>query len=256
MFGARIRLFGIDIDKLSMAEAIDTLDVWLATPRVQGCRYVVTPNVDHVVQLRRNEEFVKAYEGASLVLADGWPVVSASRLVGKSLPEVVPGSSLIPEWFSTTTRKQIRVFLLGAPPGVADVAANNIRSRWKGVAVVGTYSPRYGFERDERECAEIVQRINDSGAEVVLIGLGAPKQELWVAKHSMLLNAKIALCVGATIDFLAGTKSRAPEWVRDIRLEWAHRLMSEPGRLWRRYAYDALVFPYLTIREFSLRGRR
>ena len=124
--------------------------------------------------------------------------------------------------------------------------------RWPNAKVVGTYSPPLGFERDDAECANICERINAARPDVLMLGLGAPKQELWIAKHHERLQVKAALCIGATIDFLAGEKARAPRWMQKCGVEWLHRLASEPRRLFKRYAHDAWVFPQLIWREWRL----
>jgi N-acetylglucosaminyldiphosphoundecaprenol N-acetyl-beta-D-mannosaminyltransferase len=144
----------------------------------------------------------------------------------------------------------LRVFLLGAAPGVAERAAANIAARWRHVQIVGTLSPPLGFERNPAENEHIFAAIAEVQPDLLVIGFGAPKQELWTQEHAHRLEAKVALCVGATIDFLAGEKRRAPRWMRRLGLEWLHRLASEPGRLAKRYARDAWVFPQLIWRDW------
>ena len=117
---------------------------------------------------------------------------------------------------------------------VAQQAALNIHCRWPAVMVVGTYSPPLGFERDRHENERILARIAEAAPQVLVVGLGAPKQELWVHEHRAQIGAAAALCVGATIDFLAGRKRRAPRWLQRLGLEWCHRMLSEPRRLARR----------------------
>jgi N-acetylglucosaminyldiphosphoundecaprenol N-acetyl-beta-D-mannosaminyltransferase len=187
------------------------------------------------------------------VLADGSPVVVASRLLRRPLPERVAGSDLVPAVFEQANKggeKELRVFLLGAGPGVASRAALAIEQRWPNVEVVGTYSPPLGFENDDNENERILSMIAEAGPELLLVGLGAPKQELWVQRHAPRIQAKAALCVGATIDFLAGEKSRSPVWMRRLGLEWLHRLSTEPSRLAKRYLRDAWIFPQLVWREW------
>jgi len=133
---------------------------------------------------------------------------------------------------------------------VADRAAGNIRQRWPAVEVVGTYSPPVGFERDAAENEAILNRIATARPDVLIVGLGAPKQELWVHQYRGRIAAKVALCVGATIDFLAGERRRAPMWMREAGLEWLYRVALEPRRLAARYAKDALIFPRLVAREW------
>lgn len=245
-----VSLFGMKIDRLRMPEAVARLRGWIDGEETT-CRYVVTPNVDHAVMFAERADLREAYAAASLVLADGFPVVLASRMLRRSLPERVAGSDLAPALFtSSKDGRRLTVFLLGAAPGVADRAARRIEEHWPNVAVVGTYSPPLGFERDDRENDEIVRRVNAVRPDVLVLGLGAPKQELWIARHHARLQAKTALCIGATIDFLAGEKARAPRWMQRCGLEWLHRLASEPKRLFKRYAHDARIFPRLVWNEW------
>lgn len=249
----RVRLFGIEIDAVRMDEAVDRILAWTESPQ-NGCRYVVTPNVDHAVMYQHRDDLRQAYRDAALILADGLPVVLASRLVGKRLPERVAGSDLAPALFTAVSpERKLTVFLLGAASGVGEAAAEKIHACWPNVEVVGTYSPPRGFENDEAENSKILDIISAASPNVLLIGLGAPKQELWVQRHRERLQVPAALCVGATIDFLAGARRRAPIWMRKTGLEWLHRACSEPRRLLTRYARDAWVFPQLVWQE--IRGR-
>lgn len=242
----RVSLFGVEIDALSMPQAIEQLSDWARSP-FDRCRYVVTPNVDHIVMLHRDRQFRRAYRCADLVLTDGWPVLWTSRLMGRPLPGLVPGSDLTPALLaaSSTAPSPLNVFLLGAMPGVAEVAAQNIERRYANVNVSSVLSPPLGFEYDEVECQRIVDRVNEAAPDVLVFGVGAPKQEIWLYRHRNQLRAKVALCVGATIDFLAGEKQRAPKWMRDSGLEWLHRVGCEPQRLLRRYLRDAREFPQI-----------
>lgn len=247
---SRVDLFGATIDVLRMSEALEIVQDWAAAP-FDKCHYVVTPNVDHTVLLQERQDLRDAYRDASLVLADGWPVVAASRLVGKPLPERVPGSDLVPQLMeAASATRPLRVFLLGAAAGVGARAARNIRSQWPGVDIVGVYSPPLGFEKDEDENFKILYLVEQTKPDILVVGLGAPKQELWVHANHDRLKAKVALCVGATIDFLAGEKTRAPRWLQRLGLEWLHRMCSDPRRLVKRYARDAWVFPGIVWREW------
>ena len=252
-------MFGMKIDAVTMTDVIRQLHRWVQYPGT-GCHYVVTPNVDHAVMFQEHAGLQCAYADASFVLVDGFPLLAAARLLGKQIPERVPGSDLVPALFESTNSVdrhdgeqaggQLKVFLLGAAPGVADRAAVNIQRRWTAVKVVGTCSPPLGFEKNPNENQAILQRIADSKPDMVIVGLGAPKQELWVHAHRDRIAAPVALCVGATIDFLAEEKQRAPVWMRRTGLEWLHRLISEPRRLAKRYFRDAWIFPQLVWREW------
>ncbi len=250
-----ITLFGIPIHAMRMSEAVDQILDWCRQPLGEACRYVVTPNVDHTVMYQSHTALRRAYKDAALILADGAPVVLASRLLGKALPERVAGSDLVPALFQQATQSSLassrspaeplRIFLLGAAPGVAERAQVKIENRWAGVQVVGTLSPPIGFEESDDENRRILAAVADVQPDVIVLGLGAPKQELWVHRHADQLQAKVVLCVGATIDFLAGHRRRSPRWMQRTGLEWVHRLASEPGRLAKRYLRDACIFPQL-----------
>jgi N-acetylglucosaminyldiphosphoundecaprenol N-acetyl-beta-D-mannosaminyltransferase len=248
-----IQLFGMDIHVADMQTAAGTVLGWCKSSEPLQCRYVVTPNVDHVVMFQTRADLRATYAAASLVVADGFPVVLASKLLRRPLPERVAGSDLVPAVFdgaSACRDAPLRVFLLGAGPGVAERAADRIHRRWSGVQVVGTYSPPLGFEHETAENAAIVDRVAAAEADLLIIGLGAPKQELWIHQYAALLPVRAALCVGATIDFLAGEKARSPRWMQRVGLEWVHRLVSEPKRLAKRYLRDAWIFPRLVWREW------
>jgi N-acetylglucosaminyldiphosphoundecaprenol N-acetyl-beta-D-mannosaminyltransferase len=250
---ARLELFGVEIDPLRMDQAVAQIGAWVADGDTR-CRFVVTPNVDHVVMLQYHEGLKTAYADAGMVLVDGAPVLWASWLLHRReerLPQRVAGSDLVPALFdSVDEQKPLSVFLLGAAPGVGERAAMNVRRQWPAINVVGTYSPPMGFELDERENEKILDVIEAARPEVLVVGLGAPKQELWVHRNRQRLAAKVALCVGATIDFLAGERSRAPLWMQSAGLEWLYRVASEPRRLAARYAKDAVIFPQLIAQEW------
>ena len=242
-------LFGIKIDAIRMNEAVESLRTWISED-AGVCRYVVTPNVDHTILLQENEDLVKSYDEAHLILADGHPIVWASRLLKQPLPERVAGSELVPAMFDSYNENgKLRVFLLGAQPGVGAIAAANMKKQWPNVETVGVDSPPMGFEKDPEENNYILGRIALCRPDVVVVGLGAPKQEIWVNRHYKQMNAKAALCVGATIDFLAGEQKRAPVWMQKGGVEWLHRMCSQPKRLVKRYAKDAWIFPQLVWRQ-------
>jgi exopolysaccharide biosynthesis WecB/TagA/CpsF family protein len=243
----RIDLFGITIDNVTMAGAVNRVRALLAGA---GRHIVVTPNVDHIVRLSRDEEFRGAYGRASLVVADGMPIVWASRLLGRPLKERVTGSDMVPLVCAAAAEAGYSVYLLGALPGVAEVAIANLKRRFPSLRIAGSYSPPFGFERDAAETRRIIERLNQARPDVLLIGLGPGKQEKWIAQHLDALNIRVALCIGAGIDFLAGNVSRAPRWMQRSGLEWLFRLISEPRRLWRRYLVEDMAFLGLFAREW------
>lgn len=246
----RVRLFGIDIDCVNTSNAIDTVLDWVRGPD-GTMRYVVTPNVQHTMVFQDDAPFREAYAGASLVIADGWPLVWASRLFGDPLPERVTGSDFLPNLFERVSpERPVTLFLLGAAPGIGERAKAAIESRWPGARVLGVYSPPFGFEKDDAENRRILELIAAQNPDLLVVGLGAPKQELWTYRYRGELKTKVALCLGGTIDFLAGTKARAPKWMQSLGLEWVHRAVTEPRRLGRRYAEHAARFPALLFKEW------
>ena len=201
------KLFGISLHRIRMGEAIDLLLNWM----VEGlpCRYVVTPNVDHIVKLQSFPAMQAAYRDASLVVADGWPLVAASRWLRQPLPERIAGSDLVPGLFTAgNTIPGFRVFLLGGAPGVADQAAERIARRWPDVQVVGTASPRQGFESDPEETENLIQAINAAAPHLLIVGLGAPKQEIWLQRHALQIHCAGGDC-GWCDDRFFGWRSKA-----------------------------------------------
>ncbi|MEE9141608.1 MAG: WecB/TagA/CpsF family glycosyltransferase [Gammaproteobacteria bacterium] len=248
----RIRIFDIDIDGITLAQAVARMLAWSNDPTA-ACRSVFTPNLDHIVILAKRPEVRTAYRNASLVVADGWPIVFASRLLGRRLPERVAGSDLVPGVLAEANRsptRPLRTFLLGAAPGVAERAAARIRQRWSSVPVVGCYSPPFGFENDAFENERILETISAAKPDLLIVGFGAPKQELWLHRYRDSIDARVAVAAGGTIDFMAGEQRRAPRWMQKSGLEWLHRMLSDPRRLALRYARDAWEFPWLLWREW------
>ncbi len=246
-------VFGIQIHRLTLDQTVDEMYA-LIDSATHRCPYVVTPNLDHAVQIQSNTLLQEAYASASLVVADGWPLVAVSRFFRDPLPERVAGSDLVPALLKRIHESGGgKVFLLGAEPGVAEIAAGNIREAWKSVQVAGYYSPPFGFEHDEEENESILRQINACQPDFLVVGFGAPKQELWLKRFHHRLDVGVAIAAGATIDFLAGRQTRAPRWVQRARLEWSHRLLTNPQRLARRYAKNAWLFPGLFLKEHRQR---
>ena len=243
----RVQLFGISIDNVTLAEAVQRIDALLDR---RGRHYVVTPNVDHIVRLPRDPAFADAYYRASLIFADGMPIVWASRLLRRPLKGRVTGSDLVPEVCELAARRGASIFFLGTTPPILAEAVRRVTTQWPSLQIVGTYSPPFGFERNTLERLRMISAVNDARPDILFIGLGAPKQELWIANSITQVNVRVALCIGAGIDYLAGAVKRAPRWMQRTGLEWAWRLLQEPGRLWRRYLVEDMQFLGLLAREF------
>lgn len=207
---------------------------------------VFTPNVDHLIKLQRDKDFYETYKKADWILCDSRILFLFSKLLKTPILETIAGSSLFPAFYNYHKENtDIKIFLLGAASGVAAQAMRQINEKVGREIVVGAHSPTYGFENDDEECSGIVEMINTSDANVLLVGLGAPKQENWIVKYKdKLANIKIFFALGATIDFEAGNISRAPMTLQRLGLEWLYRLVNEPKRLWRRYLVEDISFFY------------
>lgn len=243
---SRIKFLNTEVDNLTMNEAVQKIEQLILNKKPS---YVVTPNVDHIVKLESDKEFQEVYKEADLILTDGMPLIWISKLKKNPIKEKVSGSDLFPEVCKLAAYKGYKVFLLGAAEGVAAKAAENLKEKYKGLNVVGTYSPSYGFEKKEHEIQEIIKMINEVKPDILAVGLGAPKQEKFLYNYRKQLNVPISLAIGASIDFEAGNIERAPEWMQHSGLEWFYRLCKEPKRMFKRYLVDdikifKLVFKY------------
>ena len=243
---SRIKFLNTEVDNLTMNEAVQKIEQLILNKKPS---YVVTPNVDHIVKLESDKEFQEVYKEADLILTDGMPLIWISKLKKNPIKEKVSGSDLFPEVCKLAAYKGYKVFLLGAAEGVAAKAAENLKEKYKGLHVVGTYSPSYGFEKKEHEIQEIIKMINEVKPDILAVGLGAPKQEKFLYNYRKQLNVPISLAIGASIDFEAGNIERAPEWMQHSGLEWFYRLCKEPKRMFKRYLVDdmkifKLVFKY------------
>ncbi|MBK1813886.1 WecB/TagA/CpsF family glycosyltransferase [Clostridium sp. YIM B02505] len=233
----RISLLNTVVDNLDLNEALDEIVKLVNNKRYN---YVVTPNVDHIIQLERDKEFREVYDNADLILTDGMPLIWISKLKKTPIKEKVSGSDLFPEVCSLSAKKGYSIFLLGAAEGVAAKAASNLMEKYEGLNICGTYSPCYGFEKDDEEIKKIIAMINEKKPDILAVGLGAPKQEKFIYKYREQLKVPVSLAIGASIDFEAGNIKRAPKWMQKSGLEWFYRLMKEPKRMFKRYIIDDL----------------
>lgn len=225
----------IYIDNLTMSEAIDELDKFVS----EGNKgYVVTPNVDHIVKLEYDEKLNNVYKEASFVFADGKPIVSISRKYKMPLKEKVSGSDLFPLLCERAASKNYTMYFLGAGEGVAQKAAENLIDKYEGLKVVGTFSPKFDFENDEEYISKMIHDINLLKPDILIVGLGCPKQEYFIYDYYKEIDSKLFLGLGASIDFEAGNVKRAPKWMQKIGLEWFYRFLKEPRRMFKRYFVD------------------
>lgn len=207
---------------------------------------LITPNVDHLVKLQKDKEFYNVYQQAEWVICDSKILYLLSKLLKNPLPEAIPGSSFFTAFYEYHKNDpDCKIFLLGAAEGVAVKAMERINQKVGRNIVVGAHSPSYGFEKNETECEELIKIVNESGANVLLVGVGAPKQEKWIMKYrDRMPGVDIFMGLGATIDFEAGTLKRAPIFWQKIGMEWLYRCLKEPKRLFKRYFIDDMQFFY------------
>ncbi|MCO6437402.1 MAG: WecB/TagA/CpsF family glycosyltransferase [Phycisphaerae bacterium] len=248
-----VSLFGIPFWAIRFEE---TLDALVELARGDEPSYVVTANVDHVVRFERRPEVRYLYLDADMVVADGMPLIWASKLVGRRLPQRVAGSDLFPALSARAAREGLSVFLLGGDPGTADRSAAILRARHPSLRIAGTYCPPMGFEKDADENGRIIEMIRAADVDILFVGLGSPKQEKWIAAHRNDYRARLSVGVGISFSFLCGDVVRAPRWLQRLGLEWAHRMFQEPGRLWRRYLVDDSRFAWLVLREMFKRSKQ
>lgn len=211
----------------------------------------ITPNVDHLVKLQKDREFYEVYQDADWVVCDSKIVSLASKFLGMPIKEVIPGSSFFTDFYLYHKENEnVKIFLLGAAEGVALQAMQNINTKVGREIVVGAHSPSFGFEKNESECEEIIRLINSTEANVLLVGVGAPKQEKWIAKYKdQFSNVKLFMALGATIDFEAGNIKRAPKILQKLAMEWLYRMCVDPKRLVKRYLVDDLPFFYYILKQ-------
>ncbi len=242
MIHKRVNILNIPIDNISMRELLE---------RLRAGGVVFTPNVDHLIKLQKDREFYHVYQNADYRVCDSQLILFASHFLGQPIREKISGSDLFPAFYQYYGNdRAVKIFLLGGLEGVAERARSNINNKVRRNMVVDTYSPPFGFEHDPVECKKIINLINSSEANVLAVGVGAPKQEKWIDLHRhSLTKISTFFAIGATIDFEAGKIKRAPVWMSSAGLEWLYRLISEPGRLWKRYLVEDLSFFILILRQ-------
>jgi N-acetylglucosaminyldiphosphoundecaprenol N-acetyl-beta-D-mannosaminyltransferase len=239
----RLRIGHLWVDALTFGEALRQIES-LVDRGLGGAVY--TPNVDHIVKAESNGAFRRAYEHVSLSLADGMPLVWVGRLLGCRLPERVAGSDLLLPLMKRAAFRRWRVYLLGGAPGSAETAARVLAEKY-GVTVVGWDDCRIAGDGTDVGGHDSAARVRAAKPDLILVGLGPPKQELWIHRTAGLVCPSVALGIGAGLDFLAGRHKRAPRWMAQSGFEWAFRLLLEPRRLWRRYLVESPRFLWVVL---------
>ncbi len=242
-------ILGVRVDRLTQRQTLDLiiniLDRFRADNQQAGCQQVVTVNPEFVMLARRNPSFLQAINQAALVVPDGIGIVLALRYLRHPTPERVTGVDTVVALARRCAAQNYRLYLLGAAPGVAEIAAARLQELAPGLQIAGTYA---GSPAPSEEDG-LIERIHAAQADVLYVAYGAPAQDLWIARNLARLPVAVAMGVGGSFDFLAGRQRRAPECMQRMGLEWLYRLYREPWR-WRRM----LALPRFAI-QVVLKGR-
>lgn len=238
----RIDVLGVGFDNVTMAEAVARGAALLDEP---GCHYVVTPNPEIVEVCRENPAAMQAVNGADLVLPDGIGVVKGAAMLGTPLKEKTPGIEFAAGLMGKMAETGKSLYLLGAKPGVAEAAAERLQAQYPGLKIAGTHDGYF------KEDTPVVEAIRESGADCVFVCLGAPKQELWMAKNGPATGAHVLCGLGGSLDVFAGTVERAPKFWSDHGLEWFYRLCKEPKRIGRM-----MKLPLFLVHVRQEKGKR
>lgn len=248
---------GIPVDNLDMPQTVERI-IHLAGQRDGRARLVSTLNVDFLVNAlgtrfrrARHPELLDVLRNSDVVTADGFPILWLSRIVGKPLQERVCGSDLVPVLARRASEERLSIFLLGGAEGVARRAADILQAENPGLSIAGTAAPFVqiagpGLAKCIADDDALVAQINASGADILLLGLGNPKQELWFNRNRNRLRVPVSIGVGGSFEFITGGVRRAPRWVQRSNLEWAYRILQDPVRLWRRYARGMIKLSVLS----------
>lgn len=221
-----VNILGVNVDKLTFDETLEKATELLKS---EGASAVFTPNPEIIMMAKQDSEMRDILNNADICTADGIGVVYGSKILGDAVPERVPGFDLACALLERISKTGEGVFLFGAKPGVAEIAKQKLEEKYTGIIVSGTHD---GYFKPEDEDG-IVEKINASGAKLLLVCLGAPKQEKWIAKYQSRLKVNLCMGVGGTLDVLAGTAKRAPKIFIKLNLEWAYRVFKNPSRLGR-----------------------
>lgn len=239
------KLLNTWVNNLNMEETVAAVEQMIASDRKA---YVVAINVDVVMKIEEDPYLKKVVDEADLVLVDGKPLVWISRLHGNPVKAKISGSDLVPVLCRKAAEKGYRIFILGGKDGVAKAAETKLQQIYPKIQIAGVYAPPFGFEKDAEELNHINRMITDAHPDILITCFGCPKQEKWIYENIDKYDAKVSVCAGATVDFLAGTVKRAPKWMSDHGLEWLYRFMQEPRRLFKRYFIDDIQILKLIVK--------
>ena len=223
------------VNNVNMDEAIHAIEDMIASEKKS---YIVAINVDVVMKIE-NDSYLKGItDHADMVLVDGKPLEWIAKWHKRPIKAKISGSDLVPLLCERAAEKGYSIFIIGGKDGIAEKAQVNLERDLPGIKIVGTYAPPFGFEKDERELKKINEMISNAHPDILIACFGCPKQEKWIYENYQKYDAKVSVCAGATVDFLAGNVNRAPKWMSDHGLEWFYRFLQEPKRMFKRYFID------------------
>ncbi len=223
------------INNLTMPETIDKIEKMISS---KNKSYVVAVNVDVIMKIENDPYLKEIVDNADMVLVDGKPLVWISKMYGRPLKAKISGSDLVPLLCDVAAQKGYPIFIIGGKDGIAEQAQKRLESKLPNIKIVGTYAPPMGFEKDEEELNKINSMISKAKPDLLIACFGCPKQEKWIYENINKYDAKVSICAGATVDFLAGNVKRAPRWMSEHGLEWFYRFLQEPKRMFKRYFVD------------------
>jgi len=222
----RIPILGIEVDDVTMDGAAERIVAFAASG---ACHHAVTVNPEFIMEARRTPPFAAVLNAADLAVPDGVGLLWAARWRHQPLRERVAGVDLVERVSAVAAQRGLRVYLLGAQPGVADAAADALTSRYPQLLIAGTFAGSPGHDEEDA----ILARISDARPHILFVAYGAPQQDLWIGRNRARLSAGVAIGIGGALDFISGRRRRAPRWLQRLGLEWLYRLYHEPWR-WRR----------------------
>lgn len=231
----KIKLLNTYVNNVSMQETTDAIEAMIHADKKS---YVVAVNVDVIMKIEQDTLLKELTDKADMVLVDGKPLIWISKIHKKPIKAKISGSDLVPRLCEISAKKGYTMFILGGMGGIAEKAKKRLEKKLPGIKIVGTYAPPFGFEKDEQELAKINNMISEAHPELLITCFGCPKQEKFIYNNIDKYDAKVSVCAGATVDFLAGNVKRAPKWMSEHGLEWFYRFLQEPKRMFKRYFVD------------------
>ena len=244
---AKLHILNVEISEIDMDDACLLVEEGVSKRQK---KYICVCPVSTIMECKRSEKVLKSVNSADLVTPDGMPVVWIGRMLGFKNIRRVYGPELMQNICDISAKKGYKLYFYGANQDTLNKLQERLSNKYPGLIISGSFSPPFR-QLIEEEDNKIVEEINRSNPDIIWVGLGSPKQDVWMYEHRERINAPVMIGVGAAFDFLAGTKPQAPRWVRDNGFEWLFRLITEPKRLWRRYLINYPLFVYYLLVELA-----